>query len=147
VSTIAGVVLAVALVVWIGGFHVGPHAHVVAGILSFVAAGWLILLAIGGQSAPLLWTLLAVALFISVTAAISAWFGLRGKGVVTYDPHQIEGVEAITVSDLDPDGRVRVRGEIWQATSVNGTARAGTRVQVLRATGLHLEVWAEEPEI
>ena len=44
-------------------------------------------------------------------------------------------------------GLVRVRGEQWHATSVNGTARAGTRVQVLRRTGLHLEVWAEQPEV
>jgi len=147
VSTIAGLVLAVALVMWLGGFHVGPHAHVVAGVLALVAAGWLIVLAIGGHAGPLLWALLAVALFISVTAALSAWIGLRGKGVVAYDPHQLEGVEAIAVSELDPDGRVRVRGEIWNATSVNGTARLGTQVQVLRVTGLRLEVWAEEPEM
>jgi membrane protein implicated in regulation of membrane protease activity len=147
VLVVAGVVLAIALIAWLGGFHVGPQAHVAAGVLALIAAGWMVVLALRGQSAPLLWTLVGVALFVAATAAVGAWFGLRGKGVVTYDPHALEGAEAIAVSDLDPEGRVRVRGEIWKATAVNGTARVGTRVQVLRVSGLHLEVWAEEPEI
>jgi membrane-bound ClpP family serine protease len=50
------------------------------------------------------------------------------------------------VSDLGPGGIIRVRGEEWSAISVNGSAPRGSQVQVLRATGVRLEVWSEEAE-
>jgi membrane-bound ClpP family serine protease len=50
------------------------------------------------------------------------------------------------MSDLGPEGIIRVRGEEWSATSVNGSAPRGSQVQVLRATGVRLEVWSEEAE-
>ena len=58
----------------------------------------------------------------------------------------LEGAEGVAVSDLAPEGIVRVRGEQWSAVSVNGTVRSGTRVQVLRAAGVHLDVWGEDAE-
>ena len=50
------------------------------------------------------------------------------------------------MSDLVPGGIIRIRGEEWSAISVNGTARRGSPVQVLRASGVRLEVWSEEAE-
>ena len=61
-------------------------------------------------------------------------------------PPSLEGAEGVAVGDLTPEGIVRVRGEEWSAVSVNGDVRAGCRVQVLRALGVHLEVWGEESE-
>jgi len=40
-----------------------------------------------------------------------------------------------------------VDGEEWSAVCVNGRAAAGTAVQVLRVTGVRLEVWAEHAEL
>jgi len=58
----------------------------------------------------------------------------------------LDGAEGVAVSDLVPEGIVRVGGEQWSALSVNGTARSGTPVQVLRTAGVRLEVWAEGAE-
>jgi membrane protein implicated in regulation of membrane protease activity len=144
---VAGVLLSLALVIWLAGFHAGPHAHFVAAAIALAGAGWLVIAILDGRSAPAMWAVVAAAVLISSVAVLSAVLAVSGRGTVDYDPHRIEGREAIVIDDLAPDGRVRVRGEVWAATSVNGVARAGTRTQVLRATGLRLEVWAEEPDL
>lgn len=59
--------------------------------------------------------------------------------------HQLEGAEGVAVTDLTPDGIVRVRGEQWSATCVNGSVAAGSPVQVL-SSGVRLEVWGEHPD-
>lgn len=143
---VAGVLLSLALVVWLAGFHLGPHAHVIAAAVALVGAGWLVIAILDGRSAPALWAVVAAVVVISSVAALTATLAISGRGTIDYDPHRIEGREALVVDDLAPDGRVRVRGEVWAATAVNGVARTGTRVQVLRVTALHLEVWAEEPD-
>ena len=144
---IAGVLIGLALAAVLAGFHVGPHAHVVAGALGIVAAVWLVVMVVEGQSTSTLVALLAATLIVSAGAIAIGWYGLSGRGTIAYHPERIEGAEGVAVNDLAPEGLVRVRGEQWSATSVNGTARAGTRVQVLRVSGLRLEVWAEEPDL
>ena len=57
-----------------------------------------------------------------------------------------EGTEGVAVSDLAPEGIVRVRGEQWSAVSVNGTVRAGARCTSSVPAGVRLEVWGEEAE-
>jgi membrane-bound ClpP family serine protease len=59
----------------------------------------------------------------------------------------LEAAEGVAVSALTPEGIVRVRGEEWSAVSVNGPVPADTKVQVLRAGGVRLEVWGENGEI
>jgi len=144
---VAGVLIGLALAAVLAGFHVGPHAHAVAGVLGVVAAVWLLVMVVQGQTTSTLIALLAATLIVSAGAIAIGWYGLKGRGTVAYHPERIEGAEGIAVNDLAPEGLVRVRGEQWSATSVNGIARAGTRVQVLRVSGLRLEVWAEEPDL
>jgi membrane-bound serine protease (ClpP class) len=143
----AGVLIGLVVIASLAGFHLGPHVHFAAGVLGIVAAAWLVMMLIQGRSASAVWALLAAVLVVSAAAVAVGWVGLSGRGTVAYHPERIEGAEGIAVNDLAPDGLVRVRGEQWSATSVNGTARAGTRVQVLRVSGLRLDVWAEEPEV
>jgi hypothetical protein len=45
---------------------------------------------------------------------------------------------------MSPDGIVRVRGENWSATSLNGEIAAGGAVQVVNVIGVRLQVWGEE---
>jgi hypothetical protein len=45
---------------------------------------------------------------------------------------------------LSPEGVVRVRGESWSATSLNGNLPAGAVVQVIDSKGIRLEVWGED---
>jgi membrane-bound ClpP family serine protease len=143
---IAGVLVGLVVLTSLIGFHVGPHAHVAAGVFGVLAAAWLVVMAVDGRSAPVLWALLTADLVVSAGVGVLAWKGLTTRGAVVADRRlvSLEGAEGVAVGDLDPDGIVRVHGENWSAVAVNGVVRAGTLVQVLRVTGVRLEVWGEE---
>jgi membrane-bound ClpP family serine protease len=140
---VAGVLLGLVVLASLIGFHSGPHTHAVAGVIGVFAAAWLVLMAVNGRSAPILWALLSADLVVSAGVGVMAWYGLSGRGSAEHHLGSHEGEEGVAVSDLAPEGIVRVQGEQWSAVSVNGPVPAGTRVQVLRATGVHLEVWGE----
>lgn len=147
---VAGVLVGLVILTSLVGFHSGPHAHVVAFAIGLVAAAWFVLMAANGRSAPILWGLLTVDLVVSAGVAVMAWGGLRhapsAAGIATRHLGSLESAEGVAVSDLADEGIVRVHGEEWTAVSVNGRVPAGSRVQVLRAAGVHLEVWGEEAD-
>ena len=134
-----------------GQLPLRPARHIVAATaVGIVTAAWFVLMAVDGHSAPVLWALLSADLVVSAGVGIMAWSGLKhvssAEGVAVRHLSSIESAEGVAVSDLADEGIVRVHGEEWTAVSVNGTVRAGSRVQVLRAAGVHLEVWGEEAE-
>jgi len=143
---VAGVLLGLLVLASLVGFHTGPHAHFAAGVIGVCAAAWLVFMAVDGRSAPVLWALLSADLVISAGVGIMAWNGLSGRATAMHHATSLEGAEGVAVSDLTPEGIVRVRGEQWSAVSVNGNVRKGRRVQVLRTEGVHLEVWGEDNE-
>lgn len=51
--------------------------------------------------------------------------------------------EGVAVTDVDPVGKVLVKGEYWQATSVR-PIKAGMPVRVISVDGLRLQVEARE---
>lgn len=142
---IAGVLLGVVVLASLIGFHTGPHTHLAAGAVGILAAIWLVAMAVDGRSSSLVWPLFAADLVVSAGVGIMGWYGLSHEGPAGLHPGRLEGAEGVAVSELAPDGIVRVRGEQWSAHAVNGPVAAGTPVQVLRATGVHLEVWGEDP--
>ncbi len=143
---IAGVLLGLMVLVGLAGFHTGPHTHVVAGVLGALAAVWLVVMALDGRSSSVLWALLSADLVVSSGIGVLAWKGITS----TLDASSAgtsgirEGAEGIALTPLTPDGIVKVRGEEWSAISRNGDVQAGSRVQVIRAAGLRLEVWRED---
>ena len=142
---VAEVLLGLVVLGLLIGLHSGPHAHIGAGAIGVIGAAWLVFMAVDGRSAPVLWALLFVDLAVSVGVVAMAWRGLSRQGSVEpSDFGSLEAAEGIAVSDLTPEGIVRVRGEHWSAVSVNGLVPADTKVQVLRATGVRLEVWGED---
>ena len=50
------------------------------------------------------------------------------------------GAEAMVIENIDPEGKVEVRGEIWDATARGKRIVEGERVRILRARGLVLIV-------
>ncbi len=50
------------------------------------------------------------------------------------------GRQGVAVERLVPSGQVRVRGELWDAESLEGVLEAGEQVVVTRVEGLHLFV-------
>jgi membrane-bound ClpP family serine protease len=145
---VAGILLGLVVATSLIGFHSGPHTHVVAGVVGILAAAWLALMAAEGRSAALLWVLFGADLVISVGIGVMGWTAIRRSGRLPgrTSSRQLEGAEGVAVTDLSPDGIVRVGGEQWSATCVNGPLAAGTRVQVLRG-GVRLEVWGERPGV
>ena len=143
----AAILIGLVVVALLVGAHLGPHVHIGAGGLGILTAAWLMFMAVGVGSATLLWALLGVVLVVSAAALVTGWYGLSRLGTVEYRGDRLEAAEGVAVGDLTPEGLVRVRGKQWHATSVNGIARAGTRVQVLRRSGVRLEVWAEHPDV
>ena len=143
---IAGVLLGLVVLASLIGFHVGPHAHVAAGIFGVLAAAWLVVMAVDGRSAPVLWALLSADLVVSAGIGTMAWKGLTTRGINVAGRHLVSpnGAEGVAIGDLDSEGIVRVHGENWSAVAVNGPVRAGTPVQVVRVAGVRLEVWGDE---
>ena len=145
---ITGVLLGMFCLAAVMGFHAGPHAHGVAVGLGVLASGLLVYMLIERDSSPGLWSVLGADLLATAGLGALAWKGISEyRGDIAADHrHPLEGVEGVAVSDLAPGGIIRVRGEEWSAFSVNGSARRGSPVQVLRASGVRLEVWSEEAE-
>jgi membrane-bound ClpP family serine protease len=143
---IAGVLLGLVVLASLIGFHAGPHAHAAAGVLGVAAAVWLIVMAANGRSAPILWALLTADVVVSGGVVTAAWKGLSGRHVETshLGVTALESAEGVALDTLDPHGLVRVRGETWSATSMNGTIPKGTAIQVIRVDGVRLAVWGEE---
>jgi membrane-bound serine protease (ClpP class) len=82
---------------------------------------------------------LAVAMIIILRLAMRA----REQKVVTGDLGMV-GLIGIADSDLEPEGRVFVRGELWSAIAPSRIAR-GERVRVVGIEGLRLRVEAAGP--
>jgi len=143
---IAGVLLGLVLLASIVGFHTGPHSHMFAGVLGVVTAIWLVAMAIGGQTAPLLWVLLSADLVVSAGVGTAAYKGIRSEHALesAKGTMSLIGKLGVATSDLAPDGLVRVGGETWSATSLNGDVQLGGAVQVIEIEGVRLKVWGED---
>jgi len=143
---VAGVLFGVVVLASLAGFHTGPHAHAVAAGAGVLVAAWLIAMVADGRASSVLWALLGADVVVSGGLGLAAWKVLSTPVEVSHHYSSLESAEGVAVSDLAPEGIVRVRGEQWTAASVNGTVRSGARVQVLRADGVRLEVWGEDAE-
>jgi membrane-bound serine protease (ClpP class) len=69
---------------------------------------------------------------------ILLWLRLRRIRSIT-GPEGIVGTRGRALSDCDPEGQVRVKGQIWKATCPAGIA-AGEDVVVEASEGLQLRV-------
>ena len=70
---------------------------------------------------------------------------LRRRRALT-GPESLVGERGVAVTDLNPEGEVRVQGIIWRAESRGGPVKAGTRVVVVGRMGLKLIVVPETTE-
>lgn len=88
-----------------------------------------------------LWGLI---LFLTAFLAISYIMYRISHPTVTMmsfnDPESIIGSEGVVESDLMPEGFVRVRGELWKATCINGMVTKGTEITVTHINNMTLTV-------
>jgi membrane-bound serine protease (ClpP class) len=92
---------------------------------------------------PRPWGVVAVAVAAAVEVAeVFFWVWLSKRGRIQAGPETLIGARAIVVTPCEPDGQVRVAGELWRAHCERGAA-AGEAVRVTALEGLTLVV---EPE-
>ncbi len=84
---------------------------------------------------------------VGLGGAMAAFFlfllgaAVRGKRYpVVSGSEALIGASGIATSDLNPNGTVRVKGEVWTATAEGDTIQQGNPVQVVRVDGLRLRV-------
>ncbi|MHB8244107.1 MAG: NfeD family protein [Acidimicrobiales bacterium] len=144
---VAGILLGLVVLGAVAGFHAGPHAHLIGSVAGVVAALWLLVMALLGDSRPLLYVLLGADVTISAIMGFAGWKVLHSpEGIAEHDrpPPSVEGHLGVAVAALSPEGIVRVGGEDWTAVSLNGPVPVGGRVQVISKNGVRLEVWGED---
>lgn len=146
---VAGALLAAFVVLSVLGALTAPHLHLGAVVAGAAAAVALVIVALAESTSGVAWALFGVDVCASALVGVSAWRALHHLGTVRTPSHAaptraLLGAAGIALGPLEPDGIVRVGGEQWSATSLNGPATAGARVQVVGITGLRLEVWNEE---
>ncbi|WP_457752655.1 NfeD family protein [Thermococcus sp.] len=97
-----------------------------------------------GIRVPLSLSVTVIALLVIKDIAIVPSFGqiLRKKAEVGIEA--LIGKEAVVVEDLTPEGIVKIGNEYWRAECINGKAKAGERVKVVRTKGLKLLVECQE---
>jgi membrane-bound ClpP family serine protease len=141
---VTGLLLGLAAVAAVAGFHFGPHAHAASTVFGVTAAAFLLVLAFTGHAEPLLFALLGADVAVTGGIAVIAVKGFSERDVLRSEPtERVVGAIATALDTLDPDGTVRLRGEIWSATALNPPITAGSTVQVVNRTSVRLEVWAD----
>jgi membrane protein implicated in regulation of membrane protease activity len=76
---------------------------------------------------------------------VAFWYR-RSRGKAKVGVEQLVGATGEASGSLDPSGRVRVAGELWQARS-SSAVPAGARVRVVAVQGLELEVEPVDDDI
>jgi membrane-bound ClpP family serine protease len=68
------------------------------------------------------------------------------KGTTSLERKPVDGLADMkdmtgeALEDMQPDGMVKIRGELWSARSVSGNIAGGTKVVVVARNGLKLSV-------
>jgi membrane-bound ClpP family serine protease len=137
------VVVAVGVAV---GAHTGPHGVVAAGALGVLASIGFVVgvteLVPAGSRPALAWFLLAGTAFVSAGALVAGAVALPAlrRRQPAFAPGRLWGADGVAVTDLTPEGTVRVRGETWTAESMSGRLPAGAAIEVIEVEGLRLRV-------
>lgn len=86
---------------------------------------------------PLKWVVVGGLLATDVFE-IWVWLRWRKRRSIT-GPEALIGAKGVVVSDLDPTGQVKTRGQIWRARAPDRLP-IGTRVEVVGVDGLEVAV-------
>jgi membrane-bound serine protease (ClpP class) len=145
VQLVGFVLLLVAAVLFVLDVKAKAHGVLTAGGIGTLILGGLLLF---NPSVPSARVSRPLIVGVAVGAGLFAFFTLRallsarGSPVVT-GKEVLEGTAGVALTDLDPRGTVRVRGETWSAESPSTPVPAGATVRVVRVRGVNLIV---EPE-
>jgi membrane-bound serine protease (ClpP class) len=89
---------------------------------------------------PWPWSLVLIAAGLATEGLLAAYgFRYARRWRPRVGVETLVGTEAEAITPLDPDGQVRLNGEIWRVRS-SRNAEIGARVRVTAIDGLTLEV-------
>jgi membrane-bound serine protease (ClpP class) len=132
--------LLLAVVFFIAEIKVASHGMLAAGGIISMVLGSIILFR--GEGSRLPWTVIGGA-----TLATAAFFllvvgaGLRAQRLaVRTGSAGLRGRRATVIERLSPTGMVRIDGELWRASSAEGTVDVGSDVEITGNEGLTLKV-------
>ncbi len=141
--------IVIAVVLFVVDLFVPSHGIWTAGgIVSFVLGSFLLFPPWRPPAFPAAQeTGISPVTIVMMTALVVLFFtfvifkGVMAQGrKVSVGSEALEGASGEAVTDLAPDGLVRVAGEAWSARSVGGSIRAGEAVEVTGREGLRLTV-------
>jgi membrane-bound serine protease (ClpP class) len=128
-------------------------ALTVAGLICLVLGSLLMYSPIGARSPTLPDVSLSPIALAGVTAVAAVAGGALAVAAVRVHRHQplvgsqrLIGAFGITRTTLDPDGSVRVGGQLWSAHARSGRLEVDSPVRVLARRGLTLEVERLDPK-
>ncbi|MBU2600771.1 MAG: nodulation protein NfeD [Actinobacteria bacterium] len=150
VSYVGLLLLAVAVILYVAEVKVQSGGIMALGGTVALVLGGLLLFNVPGSVFRVNWTVIAIvalvtlAFFAFVVKAVAAAHQRRpasgSEGMV--------GETGTARTRLAPAGSIAIHGEIWQADAVGDPIEAGTRIEVVGASGLRLRVhrWEEPPD-
>ena len=94
-----------------------------------------------------LWVIVVLMLGLLVYSVYTYRLGRRAlSGAPLVAPEAIIGCEGIVATPLDPKGFVKVKGELWRATS-ESVLEVGDEIIVIGITGIKLKVIAKKESV
>ena len=87
--------------------------------------------------------IIAILTLLFFLVAITLGIKAQRKKVTT-GAEGIVGETGIAITDLEPEGEVKVHGEIWRAESMDGIIQSGTKVKIDSLSELKLKVRKQE---
>ena len=142
VSAIGILLILLAIVLFVLEVKVVSHGMLTVGGLVCLVLGSLMLFRgpIPELRLPLL-AVLPASLTLAAACALVVRLAVRAqRSPVATGVEGLRGETGNVVADVDPEGKVFVHGEIWDAVSESGPVRKGARVRVVRVEAMRLVV-------
>jgi membrane-bound serine protease (ClpP class) len=141
----AGLALIVfAVILFILEIKIVSHGILTIGGVISLTLGSIMLIDVNsfGQVFKISWEIIATVVVLTIlffTFAITLGIKAQRRKPTT-GAEGIIGEIGVAISDLDPEGEVRVHGEIWKSKSVAGTIKTGQKIKVEGISNLTLMV-------
>jgi membrane-bound serine protease (ClpP class) len=143
--------IALAVVLFILDIKVAGYALSVGGAIAFILGSLMIFSPLAPVSPAVPSLVVSRPLIVVMTIAITAFFvfalsaGIRAQRArVVSGIHALVGATGVATSDLDPQGTVQVKSELWSAVADGAEAiRKGEPITVIAVEGVKLKVRAE----
>jgi membrane-bound serine protease (ClpP class) len=93
-----------------------------------------------------LWLVLPASIALAAVCAFVVWLAVRAQRErVDTGREGMAGAQGYVTEELDPEGKVFVHGEIWDAVAHEGQIPKGAKIKVTRVDEMQLTVEPKHP--